>query len=172
MKDVLRRLVLGIALVAGLVSSGLFAQVTEGQSLGCNPAYVPTETYCVPYTDYDLNCADIGWAQVYLYDGLNDPYGLDSVNYVDDWVTCNKSWEGEYGWGGAAAAAPVAAPAAASTGTCEPAYVNYCIPPTWVAGDLDCSDMYAQGISWIQLASAGWDPHGFDAGLDGIGCEG
>lgn len=62
---------------------------------------------------------------------------------------------------------------AASAQSCDPAYVNYCIPSAWEVGDLDCPDMYAQGISWIQVDySAGSDSHGFDGDYDGWGCEG
>jgi hypothetical protein len=173
--DVARRLTLAIAIALGLGGIGLLAPPATGaQVSGCHSAYVPTETYCVPYTEYDLNCDDIGWAQVSLYDGWNDPYGLDSVNTVDDWVTCNKAWEGAYGWGdgGSTGSSAAAAPAPAPAGNCDPAYVNYCIPPATAVGDLDCGDMYAQGISWIQLAQIGWDPHGFDLNSDGYGCEG
>lgn len=68
--------------------------------------------------------------------------------------------------GGFHAVAPVAAQ------NCDTAYVNYCIPSPSVVGDLDCPDMYAQGVAGIQLAQIGYDPHGFDGDSDGIGCEG
>lgn len=67
---------------------------------------------------------------------------------------------------------PVTEEAAAS---CDPAYVNYCIPPVYEVGDLNCDDLYSQGISWIQLASPYNDPHGLDGWNyvdDGWGCEG
>jgi hypothetical protein len=72
---------------------------------------------------------------------------------------------------GAAAAAP--APTAAQS--CDPAYTNYCIPPVSEVGDLNCDDLYAQGISNVQLADPYNDPHGLDGWNyvdDGIGCEG
>ncbi|MFM9107581.1 MAG: hypothetical protein ACKOWF_12880 [Chloroflexota bacterium] len=172
MSVVLRRLVLTLLVAAALAMPAAFAPEQSVAQVGCNPAYVATDTYCVPWTDYDLNCDDIGWAQVYLYDGANDPYGLDSVNEVDDWITCNKPWEGDYGWGGSGGSGGSGAGVAVASASCEPAYVNYCIPPVYAAGDLSCAQMYAQGISWIQLASIGWDPHGFDSEGDGWGCEG
>ena len=64
-----------------------------------------------------------------------------------------------------------AVPSAAAQ-SCEAAYTNYCIPPVSAVGDLDCADMYAQGVGGIVLAQIGWDPHGFDGDSDGIGCEG
>jgi len=64
------------------------------------------------------------------------------------------------------------APAASAQSACDPAYLNFCIPPAYAVGDLDCPDLCAQGISWIPVATIGVDPHGFDADLDGYGCEG
>lgn len=66
-----------------------------------------------------------------------------------------------------------AAPAAAQS--CDPAYINYCVPPIDEVGDLDCDYFYNQGISGIQLADPYNDPHGLDGWNyvdDGIGCEG
>lgn len=72
-------------------------------------------------------------------------------------------------------AAAVFAPPAAGAQSCDPAYVNYCVPPISEVGDLDCQYFYDQGISHIQLADPTIDPHGLDGWNyvdDGIGCEG
>jgi hypothetical protein len=77
--------------------------------------------------------------------------------------------------GGALVGIPLAAAPLASAQSCDPAYVNYCIPPVYEVGDLNCDDLYAQGISYIQLADPYNDPHGLDGWNyvdDGIGCEG
>lgn len=68
-----------------------------------------------------------------------------------------------------------AAPAPTAAQSCDPAYVNYCVPPVYEVGDLDCDYFYAQGIYGIQLADPYNDPHGLDGWNyvdDGIGCEG
>jgi micrococcal nuclease len=67
-------------------------------------------------------------------------------------------------------ATPVPVPPAASN--CEASYPGICIPIG--SADLDCPDMYAQGISRFVVL---WnvpnpDPHRFDGDGDGIGCEG
>jgi hypothetical protein len=75
--------------------------------------------------------------------------------------------------GGMIAAGLGAGPAAAQS--CDPAYVNYCVPPISETGDLNCEWFYNQGISGIQLADPYNDPHGLDGWNyvdDGWGCEG
>ncbi|MFT4038109.1 MAG: hypothetical protein QM692_08025 [Thermomicrobiales bacterium] len=77
------------------------------------------------------------------------------------------------GLAGAAFSAGHVAPVAAQS--CDPAYINYCVPPVSEVGDLDCDYFYSQGISGIQLADPYNDPHGLDGWNyvdDGIGCEG
>lgn len=67
------------------------------------------------------------------------------------------------------------APQASAAQSCDPAYINYCVPPVAEVGDLNCDYFYAQGISHIQLADPYNDPHGLDGWNyvdDGIGCEG
>lgn len=67
------------------------------------------------------------------------------------------------------------APHAAHAQSCDPAYLNYCVPPVSEVGDLDCQYFYDQGIYGIQLADPYNDPHGLDGWNyvdDGIGCEG
>lgn len=66
-------------------------------------------------------------------------------------------------------------PQVGSAQSCDPAYINYCVPPISEVGDLDCQYFYDQGISQIQLADPYIDPHGLDGWNyvdDGIGCEG
>lgn len=58
--------------------------------------------------------------------------------------------------------------------SCDPAYTNYCVPPVWEAGDLNCDYFFAQGIYSITLADPVNDPHGLDGWNyvdDGVGCE-
>lgn len=50
---------------------------------------------------------------------------------------------------------------------CEPAYPDFCIPPVWQVGDLDCGDV---GGGWFTVYPP--DPHNFDGDFDGVGCEG
>ena len=61
---------------------------------------------------------------------------------------------------GGAAPAPVVAQA------CDPSYPDFCIPPPWEAGDLDCADISG---AWFTVYQP--DPHGFDGDYDGYGCE-
>lgn len=56
-------------------------------------------------------------------------------------------------------------PAAAQT-SCDPSYPDFCIAPAYEVGDLDCPDI---GAGWFTVLPP--DPHGFDADLDGYGCE-
>ena len=71
----------------------------------------------------------------------------------------------------AAPAAPAPVPAPASN--CEPSYPDICVQLG--TADLDCADMYAQGISMIRVRYdvPAPDPHRFDGqDNDGWGCEG
>lgn len=53
---------------------------------------------------------------------------------------------------------------AEGSAACDPAYPDFCIPPT--PPDLNCEDV--DGVEFTVLAP---DPHGLDADGDGIGCE-
>lgn len=66
----------------------------------------------------------------------------------------------------ALAGALAAAPASAQT-SCDPSYPDFCVPPAWEVGDLDCADV---GATWFTVIQP--DGHGFDADDDGYGCEG
>ncbi len=66
------------------------------------------------------------------------------------------------------------APQVGSAQSCDPAYINYCVPPISEVGDLNCEYFTSQGIYDIQLADPYNDPHGLDGWNyvdDGIGCE-
>jgi len=68
---------------------------------------------------------------------------------------------------------PPVAPIVAPPSNCESSYPDICIPIG--SSDLDCPDMYAQGISMIRVRYdvANPDPHRFDGSdNDGWGCEG
>ncbi|MBA3740772.1 MAG: thermonuclease family protein [Chloroflexi bacterium] len=70
-------------------------------------------------------------------------------------------------------APPPIAPIVAPPSNCEPSYPDICIPIG--SSDLDCPDMYAQGISMIRVRYdvANPDPHRFDGSdNEGWGCEG
>ena len=63
---------------------------------------------------------------------------------------------------GGASPAPVA-----SQSSCDWAsYPDFCIPPTWEVGDLDCADIAG---AWFTVYPP--DPHSFDGDYDGYGCE-
>ncbi len=67
-----------------------------------------------------------------------------------------------------------AAAQSASAQSCDPAYVNYCVPPVSEVGDLNCDYFTKQGIYDIQLADPSNDPHGLDGWNyvdDGWACE-
>lgn len=63
-----------------------------------------------------------------------------------------------------AAPAPGTGPAPAGGAGCEPAYPDVCIPPA--PPDLDCADIPHRRFRVLPP-----DPHRFDGGGDGIGCE-
>jgi micrococcal nuclease len=50
--------------------------------------------------------------------------------------------------------------------SCDPSYPDFCIPPPYEIGDLDCVDISATAFRVFQP-----DPHYFDDDLDGLGCE-
>jgi hypothetical protein len=49
---------------------------------------------------------------------------------------------------------------------CDAAYPDFCIPPSWLVGDLDCADIAGWGFT---VRSP--DAHRLDPDVDGIGCE-
>jgi micrococcal nuclease len=55
-------------------------------------------------------------------------------------------------------------PAKTSGGRCDASYPGVCIPPP--PPDLDCAD-----VPYTDFRVVGRDPHHFDGGGDGIGCE-
>ena len=57
-----------------------------GSAQGCHPAYGG----CIPYVWYDLDCADIGYAVVQVWDVYWDPYGLDTWDGPSNSWTCDS----------------------------------------------------------------------------------
>ena len=57
-----------------------------------------------------------------------------------------------------------AAPVGAQS--CDSSYPDFCIPPPFEVGDLDCEDIPGSGFTVLQP-----DPHFLDDDFDGIGCE-
>lgn len=81
-----RRVVLGAFIGLGLVGgSAAIAPATSAQ--GCHPAYGG----CLPWYEGDaLNCADIGYAVVEVWDVYNDPYNLDTLYGPGNGLTCDS----------------------------------------------------------------------------------
>lgn len=52
-------------------------------------------------------------------------------------------------------------------GDCDPSYPDFCIPPAWQVGDLDCKDVAGRRFTVLPP-----DGHNFDGDFDGVGCEG
>ncbi len=58
------------------------------------------------------------------------------------------------------------APAVAQSSCDWASYPDFCIPPAWEVGDLDCAAVGATDFTVYQP-----DPHYFDGDYDGLGCE-
>ena len=54
-------------------------------------------------------------------------------------------------------------PAAAQS--CDPSYPDFCIPPPYEVGDLDCLDIQRSGFRVLAP-----DPHFLDSDVNGFGC--
>ena len=68
--------------------------------------------------------------------------------------------------GGVVLAAGVPSPPVAAQASCDWAsYPDFCIPPVWEVGDLNCADITGMWFTVYQP-----DPHGFDSDYDGYGC--
>lgn len=52
------------------------------------------------------------------------------------------------------------------SGNCDSSYPDFCLPPSWEIGDLDCGDI---PYRWFTVYPP--DSHNFDGDFDGIGCE-
>lgn len=68
--------------------------------------------------------------------------------------------------GGGMLVAWLGAPSASAQTSCDPSYPDFCIPPAWEVGDLDCADVGAGYFTVYQP-----DGHSFDGDYDGVGCE-
>jgi hypothetical protein len=84
MSPALRRLALSLLLGSAAMAPGLSAVPASAHE--CHPAYGG----CIPNVGYDLNCADIGYAVVEVWDVYNDPYGLDTLNGPGNGWTCDS----------------------------------------------------------------------------------
>lgn len=83
------------------------------------------------------------------------------------WAACGDPDPGGEGWSSPPTTTPSPPPAtapAAERPGCEPAYPDVCIPPG--PPDLDCADITERGFTVLPP-----DPHHFDGGGDGRGCE-
>ena len=80
----IQRFALGLVLGGAALASTLSAPPASAQE--CHPAYGG----CIPIVSYDLNCADIGYAVVQVWDVYNDPYGLDTWDGPGNGWTCDS----------------------------------------------------------------------------------
>lgn len=79
----LPRSVLAVAVVGTAGLAGLLAPAAAAQE--CHPAYGG----CLPMV-YDLDCAEIGYAVVEVWDVYNDPYRLDDAYGPGNGLTCDS----------------------------------------------------------------------------------
>jgi hypothetical protein len=85
MRNGARRVVLACVLVGTLGGAGFAAAPALAQQ--CHPAYGG----CLPDYDGDaLNCADIGYQVVQVWDVNNDPYNLDTLYGSGNGWTCDS----------------------------------------------------------------------------------
>ena len=123
----------------------------------------------------NLKMVEIGAAAPYFYQGERGKYSIQLMkaaekakkNKVGLWGKCPNAKLDPYkslssGTSGVASASPKAS----NTSQCDPNY-SPCIPIS--VTDLNCPDLYAQGISSIRVI--GTDIHKFDRDRDGIACE-
>jgi hypothetical protein len=68
--------------------------------------------------------------------------------------------------GGALVGVGLGANPSPALASCDPSYPDFCIPPVWEVGDLDCADI---GAGWFTVYQP--DPHHLDGDYDGYGCE-
>ncbi|MFT4038133.1 MAG: hypothetical protein QM692_08150 [Thermomicrobiales bacterium] len=80
-----RRLLLAAALGGAVVGLGA-SPTAEVAAQSCHPAYGG----CLPYYEWDaLNCADIGYQVVQVWDVNWDPYNLDALYRPGNGWTCD-----------------------------------------------------------------------------------
>lgn len=77
------RAIVGLTVVAALGGMGIGGGSAQAQD-ACHPAY----SGCLPIVD-ELNCDDIGYAVVQVWDVSNDPYGLDVLYGPGNGWTCD-----------------------------------------------------------------------------------
>lgn len=77
-----RSVLLGLAIAGASVASGQAPAAAQS----CHPAYGG----CLPYYEGDaLNCADIGYQAVEVWDPTWDPYNLDAISVAGNGWTCD-----------------------------------------------------------------------------------
>ena len=166
MSDGARRVALVLAFLVGSVLAGSVTMTPASAQTTCDQAYV---SHCVPPVEEvgDLNCPSFTEQGVYdiVLAAVNwDPHGLDADF---DGLGC-EPYEGAEGSSGDAMGivSNVAAPVAGSG--CDPSYPEICLASS---PDLDCASV-GFALTVIHDASIGaYDPHGFDADANGLGCE-
>jgi hypothetical protein len=78
-----------LAALGAVVATGAFAAAAPAPATAqsCHPAYGG----CLPWYEGDaLNCADIGYAVVEVWDVYNDPYRLDTWDGPGNGLTCDS----------------------------------------------------------------------------------
>ena len=85
MSKAARRLMMVSALGGALLGLGV-STPAEVSAQSCHPAYGG----CLPYYEWDaLNCADIGYQVVQVWDPAWDPYNLDTLYGMGNGWTCD-----------------------------------------------------------------------------------
>lgn len=124
----------------------------------------------------NLNVALVrdGSATVWFYDGERGRYAASLLSAAHAarsarrglWGACPHAvWDpSRAATTGPGSGASATSPRTAVGGRCDPSYPTVCIPPA--PPDLDCAD-----VPYRRFRVLPPDPHHFDGGGDGIGCE-
>ncbi len=124
----------------------------------------------------NLNLALVrdGSATVWFFDGDRGEYASALLTAAQSarharrglWGACPHAIWDPYGPAttGPGSGTTAATPRAAVGGACDPSYPTVCIPPP--PPDLDCKD-----VPYRRFRVLPPDPHHFDGGGDGVGCE-
>lgn len=82
-----RRIALACALAGTALAGAVAHAVPVAAAQGCHPAYGG----CLPWYEGDaLNCADIGYQVVQVWDVYWDPYNLDTLYGPGNGWTCDS----------------------------------------------------------------------------------
>ncbi len=124
----------------------------------------------------NLNLALVrdGSATVWFFDGDRGQYASALLTAAQSarrarrglWGACPQAIWDPFGRAttGPGSGTTAATPRAAVGGACDPSYPTVCIPPP--PPDLDCKD-----VPYRRFRVLPPDPHHFDGGGDGVGCE-